>query len=113
MSETAFRHRGLRVVVDTTEKAEFSIRGYQISDAMMERVARQLRESVFLGTARSFGDLWIREIEGYDFVYLIGREQDKLVFTIGAVEPVDPENPIDAILDKLGPLALLRGATGL
>ncbi|MCF6232124.1 MAG: hypothetical protein L3J36_03330 [Rhodobacteraceae bacterium] len=46
--------------VDTTEKAEFSIKGYQISDARMERIARRLREAAFSPVDRIAGDIRAR-----------------------------------------------------
>ncbi len=113
MSDSVFRYRGLKVVVDTTEKAEFDIKGYQISDARMERIGARLRESALSRQDRIVGDIRVREMEGYDVVFIVGREGDTLVITIGAVEVSDPDNPIEKILQKLGPVAIFRGATGL
>ncbi|MCF6232125.1 MAG: hypothetical protein L3J36_03335 [Rhodobacteraceae bacterium] len=54
-----------------------------------------------------------RELEGYDVAFIVGRDLDTLVITIGAVEVPDPDNPIEALLQKLGPLAIFRGASGV
>lgn len=113
MDDSAFRYRGLKVVVDTTEKAEFAIKGYQISDARMERIARRLRESAFSSADRIVGDIRVRELEGYEVVFIVGRDRDTLVITIGAVEVPNADNPIEEILQKLGPVAIFRGASGV
>ncbi len=113
LSDSAFRYRGLKVVIDTTEKAEFDIKGYQISDARLERIGRRLRESALFRADRIIGDIRIRRLEGYDVVFIVGRESDTLVITIGAVEVPDPNNPIEVILQKLGYIAIFRGASGL
>ena len=84
LSESAFRYRGLKVVVDTTEKAEFDIKGFQFSDVEMESIANQLRETAFTQNDRVVGDIRIRQIEIYDVAYIIGREGDTMVVTIRA-----------------------------
>jgi len=113
LTESAFRYRGLKVVVDTTEKAEFAIKGYQIGDARMERIARRLRVSAFLQDDRIVGDIRVRELEGYDVAFIVGRDRDTLVITIGAVEVPNPDNPIEELLQKLGSVAIFRGASGV
>lgn len=55
----------------------------------------------------------IREIDGFDVVYLVGREQRDLVVTIGRIRPVDPAKPTEEILQNLNLVAIFRGATGL
>ena len=112
VSDSAFRYRGLKVVVDTTEKAEFDIKGYQIPDATMEAIARQLRDVSFSRRDRVVGDARVREIDNYDIVFIIGREDDTMVITIGAMILPDPVNPTEELLKKLGPIAIFRGALG-
>ncbi len=41
---SAIRHRGVKVVVDTTETAEFDIQGFQIPDVAIEVAAESLRQ---------------------------------------------------------------------
>jgi len=113
VSDSAFRYRGLKVVVDTTEKAEFDIAGYQIPDAAMETIASQLRDVSFSLRDRVIGDARVRAIDGYDVVFIIGREDDTVVITIGAVLMPDPANPTEELLKKLGPIAIFRGASGV
>lgn len=100
-------------MVETTEKAEFDIKGYQIPDATMDRVAARLKESLFSPGDRIVGDLRIRELEGYDVVHFVGRDADGIVITIGHVRTPDPYNPTEQILEKLGMAAMFRGVTGL
>ncbi|MDF0602943.1 hypothetical protein P1J78_19545 [Psychromarinibacter sp. C21-152] len=99
--------------MDTTEKAEFEIRGLQIPDSTMERIASRLRDVTFSFEDRVVGAVRVRELEGYEVVFLVGREDQTLVVTIGAVEVPNPDDPVEAVLKRLGPLAILRGASGL
>ena len=101
------------MVVDTTEKAEFDIKGYQIADATMETIASQLRDVSLSRRDRVVGDARVREIDGYDIVFIIGRQDDTMVITIGAVIFPDPRNPTEELLQKLGSIAIFRGALGL
>lgn len=113
MTESAFRHRGLRVVVDTTEKAEFDIRGYQIGTAMMERIAGRLCAVVFSPEDRVVGDVRVRLLEGYDIIFFVARDRDVIVVTIGGVRVPDKAKPTEGILKSLGLAAILRGASGV
>jgi len=108
-----FIRRGVKVVAETTEKAEFDIRGYQITDAAMDQIAARLKEVLFSSEDRCVGDLRIRELEGYDVVHFVGRDGDRIVVTIAQLRVPDPDNPTERILEKLGRAAIFRGATGL
>lgn len=113
MTGSAFRVRGIQIVVDTTEQAEFDVAGYQIGDAAMERIARRLKAMPFSSQDRVVGDIRVRLLEGYDVIYIVGRELDKLVVTIGGLRPPDPNDPTENILHRLGMVAMFRGATGV
>ncbi|MGR3313139.1 hypothetical protein [Roseovarius indicus] len=113
MSDSVFRYRGLKVVVDTTEKAEFDAKSLRLGDKTMERIGRELAETSFSPRDRVVGDVRVREIEGYDVAFVNGREDSRLVITIGRIERPDPDNPLEEVLKKLGPLAILRGASGV
>jgi hypothetical protein len=113
LSESAFRYRGLKVVIDTTEKAEFDAEGLRLGDGTMERIGRELLETSFSPRDRVVGDVRVREIEGYDVAFVNGREDSRLVITIGRIERPDPDNPLEEVLKKLGPLAIFRGASGV
>jgi hypothetical protein len=113
LSESAFRYRGLKVVIDTTEKAEFDAKGLRLGDRTMERIGRELLETSFSPRDRVVGDVRVREIEGYDVAFVNGREDSRLVITIGRIERPDPDNPLEEVLKKLGPLAIFRGASGV
>ncbi|SIN97016.1 hypothetical protein [Vannielia litorea] len=108
-----FTRRGVKVVAETTEKAEFDIRCYHITDAAMDRIAARLKEALFSPDDRVVGDLRIRELEGYDVVHFVGRDGDRIVVTIAQLRVPDPDNPTERILEKLGRAAIFRGATGL
>lgn len=113
MSEELFRHRGVHVVVDTTQTADFDIQLYEVPDATVARIVRSLTDAVHVSSDRAVGALLIREMDGFDVVFLVGREEADIVVTIGRIMPVDPENPTEVILRNLNIIAILRGSTGL
>lgn len=111
--QSVFRTRGVRVVIDTTETVEFDAKSHQISDARMERIGKQLRDTHFSPRDRTVGIMRVREIEGFDVAFILGREQDALVITIGRIELPDKDEPLEVLLKRLGPYAIFRGAIGL
>lgn len=113
MAKSALRHRGVRVEVDTTEIAEWDIASIQIAEDVLERIARNLKTVTHSDRDRVVGDVRVREIEGYDIVFFLGMQDGVMVVTIGKVAIPDPDNATETLLKKLGPLAILRGATGL
>ena len=113
LSEEPFRFRGVRVVVDTVETAEFDIRLYDVPDATVERIGRSLAKAVQLAGDRAIGNFMIREIDGYDVVFIVGREGQDIVATIGRIRPADPQNPTEEVLRNLSIVAIFRSATGI
>lgn len=111
MSE--FRFRGIEVVVDTTLPADFQIKGYQLSDVFMDRVARGFKAAPLRAGDKEFGPVMVRCVEGYDFLYVVGRQEGALVVTIGDVWPTEEMPKIEQILQKGALIAMLRGASGL
>ncbi|MEM1130779.1 MAG: hypothetical protein AAGH83_09685 [Pseudomonadota bacterium] len=113
MSSNVFRHRGLKVAVDTTEMAEFDIRELTLSDALVENIGRRLRDMAFSKQDRVVGDVRVREMFGYDVAFIVGRQNGTVVITIGAVEVPSPTDPMEVVLARLDLVAMFRGVTGL
>lgn len=113
MAKSVFSKRGIEVNVETTEVAEFDIAGYQISDAAMERVGSRLKAVTFSREDRVEGDVRIRLLEGYFFIFLVTRDADAVFVTIGGVELPDPEDPAASALKLAEKIATFRGALGL
>jgi len=109
----SFRTRGIGVVADTTEAAEFYIRGYQVSDESLAAIVRSITQVMHSEYDRHVGNVIIREIEGYDVVYIAGRDGDQVVMTVGMVIPPDEDDPTETLLKRLGVMAIFRGATGV
>ena len=107
MDEELFRFRGVRVVVDTVQTAEFDIKLYEVPDATVERVVHSLTDAVHLSSDRAVGPLLIREVDGFDVVFILGREEADIVVTIGRIMRADPENPTEVILRNLNIVAIL------
>lgn len=113
MSDSPFRFRGVRVRVDTVETAELDVILYDVPEKVVERIGHSLAGSVQLATDRAVGSFLIREFEGFDIVFIVGREGAEIVVTIGRIRPVDPENPTEVILRNLNLAAIFRVASGL
>ena len=113
MAEGLFRHRGVRIVVDTTETAELDIALHSVSEAMLSSIHRSLSTLVVSEKDRSVGPVRIREIAGYDVVFLTAREAGNIVVTIGAIQPPSEDEPLEEVLKKIGIVAMFRGATGV
>ena len=113
MAETHFRYRNLTVVVDTTELAEFDRQNLVLSDAEMERVAFVLKKEPFSAESRYVGNLIVREVLGYDFIYFVGREGPNSVVTIWGIRKPDPKNRTEEVLKLLTQVDMWRGVTGL
>lgn len=101
------------IVADTTNSAEFDIRGLQISDGALDSAVRNLKETLFSPRDRVVGDARVRELDGFDYVFFIARDQINIVVTVAGVRVPDPSNPTEEILKKVGLTAMFRGATGL
>ncbi|MCK0094286.1 hypothetical protein MWU60_01780 [Yoonia sp. F2084L] len=110
---TSIRHRGIKVIIDTTEVAELEIAGYQITDADLDLITKNLTQSTFSPRDRVVGPVRIRLLKGYDVMFLVGREGANVVITIGSIRPPDPNEPTEDALKRLGILATLRGASGI
>jgi hypothetical protein len=110
---SVIRDRGLKVVVDTTEVAEWDLAGYRLPDSAVERIASRLAAVPHSPEDRVVGDVRVRELEGMDVIFTISREPGLIVVTIGGVRPPDPETPTEGILKALGHIATFRGAIGL
>ena len=113
MARSVIRDRGLSVVVDTTEVAEWDIAGYRVSDAALERIASRLAAVTHSPEDRVVGDVRVRELEGMDVIFTLSREPRLIVVTIGGVRPPDAEKPTEAILKALGTIATLEGSSGI
>ncbi|MGR3378205.1 hypothetical protein [Salipiger abyssi] len=113
MPESFFRYRGVRPVLDTTDQAEWDVAGYQISEAMMQRIARRLTSVMFSNEDRVVGPVRVRELEGFDVMFTVHRDGPEVVITIGGLRPPDAKNPTEEILKKLDVVATFRGALGI
>ena len=108
-----FRFRGVRVLVDTVQAAELDAQLYAIPDTVLAQIARNLKDLPQSVTDRAVGNFLIREIQGYDVVYIVGRDGPDLVITIGRIRLPDPANTTEDLLKSLNLLAIFRGASGL
>ena len=109
---SVIRHRGRQLFVDTTHSAELELQGYQISDEQLERAANRLVARPLHPDDMVHGDVRIREIEGYDYLFFIGQNDEAIVVTIASVSPHEDRRFREA-LKTAGRIAILRGATGV
>lgn len=98
MAKSHFRRRGLKVVVDTTEQAEFDFAGFQVPPAVQEAIARELKLVPKSFEDRFSGDIRLREIRGWDVAFVIWRENNAWVVTIiGADRPKEMEKQLNRL----------------
>ncbi len=110
---SSIRYRGLTPVVDTTEAAEWDVADLGLSDADLDRIALNLRELPVSTADRTVGAIRVRESDGLDILFHIQREERLEVITICGLRRPTPDDPTEAILKRLGALAIIRSATGL
>lgn len=85
-----FRKRGLRVVVDTTETAEFDFASAQISAAQQEEIATNLKAVPVSQRDKLFGYVRIREIlPGWQVAFIIAPDGDELVVLVIGLDTVE------------------------
>lgn len=113
MSDSPFRFRGLDIVVDTGLAAELDIELYSIPPQAVLNIGRALKAQPQSSDDRAVGNFLIREISGFDVVFIVGREGAQVVVTIGRIRPPDPAAPTEDILKSLNIVAMFRGVTGL
>lgn len=113
MTTSPLRYRGLTPVVDTTEAAEWDIAELGMSDTDLDRIALNLRALPVSTVDRAVGSIRIRESDGLDILFHIHREERLEVITICGLRRPTPDDPTEAILKRLGALAIIRGATGV
>lgn len=109
----AFRHRGIKVFVDTTDTAEFDIQGYQLTDDFLKTIAKNFTSVPFSKDDICEGNLRARIIDGYDFFFIFSRIDDKMVVTIGGVELHESETALRKALKIADRVGILRSATGI
>ena len=107
------RHRGIEVFVDTTEPAEFDIRGFQIPDSTVEKIAYALKTVSFSEDDRVFGSLRVRKILGVNVLFTVGRLDGEVIITIAGVQPIGQGPSFIDLLERLEPAATLRGVFGV
>jgi len=113
MSDSGFRHRGIEVVVDTTLPAEFDMAGFQLSENFARNLVHRLRTVTFSATDRCHGIVRIREIDGYDVLFVVGREEKTVVITIGGVLIAESRSTTQELMQRANAIATLRGALGI
>ena len=113
MAPSELRYRGVRPEVDTTEAAELDILDLGVSYPLLVRIALNLKALPVSTADRLAGNIRIREIEGLDVLFHIQLQERVQVIMICGLRRPTPEDPTEALLNRLGPLAILRGATGL
>lgn len=113
MAQSVFRQRGIPVVLDTTEVAELDAALYGIGNDVMERIGRNLLKVTHSPRDRPVGEARVRELEGFDVIFMIVSDAMSIRIVIAGLRPPDPEDPTEEYLRKIGLVAKLRGAFGV
>ena len=96
---SAFRNRGLNVVVDTIKQAEFDFAKLKLTERQQEIIANTLRALPNSKDDRYVGDMRVREIAGYDIAFVIVRDNDEIAIIIVGVERAQElETPLQLVV---------------
>lgn len=113
VTESVFRRRGLPVVLDTTEIAELDVKLHDIPEQTVERIGRSLKQETFAPGDRVVGAARVRHLAGFEVLFMLTMEDDKLVIWIGSIRPPNPADPMEVALQAIKAAATLRGASGM
>lgn len=106
---TEFRNRGLKVVVDTTQEAEFDFASHQISRKQQERIAANLKKIPISEGDRVYGDVNLREaVPGWDVAFVRALDGAEWVILIIGAEPAGQMEEHFEYLRRSGMKALPR-----
>ncbi|WP_308916820.1 hypothetical protein [Jannaschia sp. LMIT008] len=108
-----FAKRGLPVRVVTTEQAEFDIAQFGLSERVVEAIGKNLQEVAFSPRDREVAGIRIRELHGYEVMFLTTKVGNAFEVAVGSIRPPDPSDPVDEKLKRLGFLATFRSAFGI
>lgn len=109
----AFRYKGIKTVVDTTDTAQFDIDSYQITEASQKAVEQNFSTVPFSKNDVSNGAVHARTIDGYDYFFIVGQQEDKLVVTIGGVQTHESEDALRKCMKLAEKVGLFRGVSGV
>lgn len=107
------RYRGVSVHVDTTEPAEFDIKGFQVPDSTLEKIALSLKSVTFSDEDHVFGALRVRYMHGMSVLFTVGRLEREVVITIAGMQPFDHTPSFEELIEKLAPIGAIRGILGV
>ncbi len=108
-----FRHRGVEVVIDTTDTAEFDIADLKLEDDLLESFVRSLKSVPFSKDDLTQGALRARTIQMYDLFFIVGREESEMVVTLGGIQHHESETALRTALKVAEKVGMLRGAAGV
>jgi hypothetical protein len=114
LSKSAFRNRGLSVVVDTTQTAEFDFASHRINIGQQEAIATNLKQVPNSPLDRCIGDIRIREIlDGWDVAFLLAFDKnDVVVLVIGLEAAGELESRLNQLI-RAGQKSLPAGIQAL
>lgn len=104
MPDSSFRKRGLKVVVDTTEQAEFDFALHRISPVDQERIATNLKAMPSSPRDQHVGSVRIREaIAGWDVAFVITPDGHEIVVLVIGI---DGAGALESQFELLGRAAI-------
>jgi hypothetical protein len=87
LTKSAFRNRGLEVVVDTTKQAEFDFASHQLTSDQQETIAANLREVPNSVRDTCIGDIRIREVfTDWEVAFVVALDDSEVVILIIGLE---------------------------
>jgi len=105
--------RGIAVEVETVEAAEFDLVHYGLDDSFVAKAAHSITALPLASDDLADGAFRLRRIEGFDVVFLLARDDARVVATIFRIWPARESDRLRKVLQGIDLLAMLRGATGV
>lgn len=95
------------------QAAEFDLLHCGLDDAFVAKAARSLAAMPLSPDDTAEGAFRLRRIEGFDIVFLLARDEGRVVATVFRIWPARESDRLRKVLQGIDLLAMLRGAAGV
>lgn len=113
VANNPFTRRGIIVEVETIEPAELDLQMYEFDEEAVNKVGRSLANLPVMQEDAHVGAINIRAVDGIDVAFIISRTEAASVVTIIRFWPKTERDAMMKMMQSLGWIAMMRGATGI
>lgn len=101
------------IEVETVQAAEFDLVHCGLDDSFVAKAVHSIAAMPLALDDLADGAFRLRRIDGFDIVFLLARDDGRVVATILRVWPVRESDRMRKVLQGIDLLAMLRGAAGV